>query len=120
MCAFLCALCPIVVQNAFQHIESIRKGAHRKHRLSQSSEKILSMCAFLCDLCPMWFNTLGAHKGHTGKCYLNSNSQGFIPVCFLNAVLKCEMDEYPNNPDTSVTFKPFSHNIIVAYSIRLR
>ena len=28
-----------------------------------------------------------------GKTYRNNNSQGLMPVCFLNAVLKCEMEE---------------------------
>ena len=50
--------------------------------------------------------------------YRKSNSQGFKPVCFLNAVEKCEMEEYPNSKETSVTLNPFSYNRYLACSIR--
>ena len=45
-----------------------------------------------------------------------SNSQGFNPVCFLKAVEKCEMEEYPKSTETSVTVKPFSYNRYLACS----
>ena len=44
------------------------------------------------------------------KNYRIRSSQGFMPVCFLNAVEKCEMEEYPNRADTSETLRPFSYN----------
>ena len=50
--------------------------------------------------------------------YLSSNSQGFKPVCFLNAVEKWEIEEYPKEADTSVTVRPFSYNKYFACSIR--
>ena len=50
--------------------------------------------------------------------YLKSNSQGFMPVCFLKAVLKWEIDEYPNSIETSVTLKPLSYSRYFACSIR--
>lgn len=49
--------------------------------------------------------------------YLKRSSHGFKPVCFLNAVLKCEIEEYPSKDETSVTFKPFSYKRYFACSI---
>lgn len=49
--------------------------------------------------------------------YLNNNSQGLMPVCFLKAVEKCEMEEYPSESETSVTVNPFSYNKYLACSI---
>ncbi len=46
------------------------------------------------------------------------SSQGLIPVCFLNAVEKCEMEEYPSINDTSVTVSPFSYKRYLACSMR--
>lgn len=39
----------------------------------------------------------------------SSSSHGFKPVCFLKAVEKCEIDEYPSIIETSVTLRPFSY-----------
>jgi hypothetical protein len=40
--------------------------------------------------------------------YLTNNSHGFKPVCFLKAVEKWEIEEYPSWAETSETEKPFS------------
>lgn len=50
--------------------------------------------------------------------YLKSSSQGLMPVCFLKAVEKWEMDEYPSESETSVTVNPFSYNKYFACSMR--
>ncbi len=47
-----------------------------------------------------------------------SRSQGFSPVCFLKAVLKWEIEEYPSIIDTSVTLSPFSYKRYLACSMR--
>jgi hypothetical protein len=33
------------------------------------------------------------HNDAMRRNYLNNNSQGFSPVCFLNAVEKCDIEE---------------------------
>ncbi len=58
------------------------------------------------------------HKRMTMGNYRSNNSHGFKPVCFLKAVLKWEMEEYPRERDTSVTLSPFSYNRYLACSIR--
>ncbi len=39
------------------------------------------------------------------------------PVCFLNAVEKWEIEEYPSIMETSVTLNPFSYKRYLACSI---
>jgi hypothetical protein len=52
-------------------------------------EKIILQSHFYTTVRP--FEIFG--NDMTGRNYLNSNSQGFSPVCFLNAVEKCDMEE---------------------------
>lgn len=49
--------------------------------------------------------------------YRSSSSQGFRPVCFLKAVEKCEIQEYPIIIATSETERPFSYKRPFAFSI---
>lgn len=51
------------------------------------------------------------------KPYRSRSSQGFRPVCFLKAVEKWEIQEYPISIATSDTDMPFSYRRLFAFSI---